>query len=72
MSVVLGCCFYGWVSTPCGAGCAAVTKAFLLRAKLSHVSAAAETPISDPTPPTVLASTTCGRISLKLLLNGYG
>lgn len=43
-SVALSCCFYGWVSAPCGAGCAAETKVFLLRAKLSHVSAAAEKP----------------------------
>lgn len=41
---------------PCGAGCVALTKIFLLKAKLGHnCAAAAETPDSLPTPPTVLA-----------------
>lgn len=70
--VVLGCCFYGWMSTPCGAACVAVTKAFLLWAKLSHISAVAETPSSDPTPPTVLATATCGWIHLNCVLYGWG
>lgn len=52
----IGCCFYGWLSAPCGAGCVVVTGTFLLRAKQSHSSAAAETPESAPTPPTALAA----------------